>query len=73
MQIGIFKFTSDISHQVTEIFKCHPCMLLLCILAIRYSETYQVDRLHKVTTYRCWPHIGRTGEVLYSLHIRPPP
>ena len=39
----------------------------------KYSETCQVDHLHKVTTYRCWPHIGRTGEVLYSLHIRPPP
>ena len=38
-----------------------------------YSKTCQVDHLHKVTTCWCWPHIGRTGKVLCSLHIRPPP
>jgi hypothetical protein len=27
----------------------------------KYSKTCQVDHLHKVTTCRCWPHIGRTG------------
>ena len=40
---------------------------------IKCSEICQVDHLHKVTTYRCWTHIGRTGEALYILHIRPPP
>ena len=39
----------------------------------QYSKTCQVDHLHKVTTCWCWSHIDRTGKVLCSLHIRPPP
>ena len=56
------------------------CSLQLPYLSINvpttqdiYTKTCQVDHLHKVTTCWCWPHIGRTGKVLCSLHIWPPP
>ena len=61
-------------------FRCHdyngitvPVYVGLYIYIYIYSKTCQVDHLHKVTTCWCWPHIGRTGKVLCSLHIRPPP
>jgi len=36
----------------------------LCNISLYYTV-----KPVKLTTYWCWPHIGRNGEVLYSLHI----
>jgi len=66
----VFALTSSLTRNLSEIYSSFDILLILN--EMKYSETCQVDHLHKVTTCRCWPHIGRTGEALYSLHIRPP-
>jgi hypothetical protein len=58
------------SYQLTQLcLGCQGIMGYICYISEILNIIYTVKPV-KLTTYLCWPYIGRTGEVLYSLHIR---
>ena len=74
------QWSSILSWRLRVKFQCisvkkwkYPYKSALINAFASHHQLYDTVKPVKLTTFIKWPHIGRTGEVLYSLHIRSPP